>query len=180
MTSNHVRYSIDKHSVNNIGTTRQVETQKKSQNNTSPKKTTSSPKKQSSKAVSLLPNSYLEILGSETPVGDANPETLDGEDEIAQMTLDKQKTLTRAMKAATDGDAEEASYLFRLHSKMVIPQSKKSSSVNPEDGSLSIGRQVAPLPPTKAIDISNSDNQVEKPFIENGVTFMPGEIEIVS
>lgn len=120
--------------LHQLGPTRHRDAQKRNPLLTSPKKATTSPsKKQPEKTASLLPDSYLEILGSETPIVNTNREVQEGEDDIAQMILDKQKTLTRAMKAATDGDSEEASYLFRLHSKMIIPQAKKLSDVNSKE-----------------------------------------------
>lgn len=144
---------------------------------TSPKKATSSPtKKQQEKTSSLLPDSYLEILGSETPIVNSIRDVQEGEDDVAQMILDKQKTLTRAMKAAKDGDAEEASYLFRLHAKMIIPQAKKLSNVDPKDITTAIVKQTqTQLRPQVDVTISSTSDDVEKPFVENGITFMPGE-----
>ena len=138
---------------------------------TSPKKLPPSPKKQATKSKSLLPDSYLEILGSETLVNTQKEKTVEP-DEIAQLISDKQKTLVRAMKAANDGDAEEASYLFRLHATMIIPQSNPVTSE----------RRVKTIPMTRKchthIDLTEEDkiDEEEKPFVENGITFMPGTL----
>lgn len=162
--------------LHQLGPTRHRDAQKRNPLLTSPKKATTSPsKKQPEKTASLLPDSYLEILGSETPIVNTNREVQEGEDDIAQMILDKQKTLTRAMKAATDGDSEEASYLFRLHSKMIIPQAKKLSDVNSKEISNSIVEKSQAKPQVE-IAIKTSNEHEEKPFVENGITFMPGHV----
>lgn len=69
----------------------------------SPKKLPSSPKKQATRTKTILPESYLEILGSNEPLAQSSEEVGEEADEVAQLILDKQKTLARAMKAATDG-----------------------------------------------------------------------------
>lgn len=131
----------------------------------SPKKTQTSPKKQPAKSTSMLPDSYLEILGSIEPTTQLQNEITEEDDDVAQLILDKQKTLARAMKAATDGDAEGASYLFRLHSKMVI-HPPVLRSIPP------------PMIETKAAKSNLIDDESkiedEKPFVENGITFVPG------
>lgn len=132
-----------------------------------------SPRKQVSKSKSTLPDGYLEILGSDSLIDKSPKATVEETDDINQLISDKQKTLARAMKAATEGDAEEASYLFRLHSKMVIPQATETN------------RPANPLPKASTtldtiatkIDLTRKDEATddETPFMENGITFMPGE-----
>lgn len=113
----------------------------------------------------MLPDSYLEILGCDEPSTQAEKRPLDNEEEIEQLILDKQRTLSRAMKAATDGDAEEAADLFRLHSKMVIQPPVKTTQ--PVKGEVS-----KPTTDLTSEDLGVDD---EKPFVENGITFMPGK-----
>lgn len=79
------------------------------------------------------------------------------------------------MKAATDGNAEDASFLFRLHSRMIIPKP--------------IRNERADVPATAGVvDSVEVDNQQtakatvmpeelhKEPFIENGITFLPGHV----
>lgn len=117
----------------------------------------------------MLPNSYLEILGNKEPETTVRKDTSDEEDEVAQLILDKQRTLAKAMKAAQDRDADEASYLFRMHSKMIItqPTSKDKQSVAVETSKTQI---------EKDIPLGKGDD--EQPFVENGITFMPGKASI--
>lgn len=119
----------------------------------------------------MLPDSYLEILGSEEPSAPPGVDTTtDKEDGIAQLFLYKHRTLIRAMKAATDGDTEEASYLFRLHSTMVIPRLMKKTSLT----------QTVVIPAPQS-DLANKELELddEKPFVQNGITFMPGRQNLV-
>lgn len=76
------------------------------------------------------------------------------------------------MKAANDGDAEEASYLFRLHSTMVIPtQASQAITVDIQRPKANTTDRVV----TK-IDLTKEEAiEDEAPFVENGITFMPGE-----
>lgn len=69
------------------------------------------------------------------------------------------------MKAASDGDAEEASYLFRIHSKMMI-QPPVSKTTQPPNTDFS----------THTVELTKDELEIddEKPFVENGIMFMPG------
>lgn len=113
----------------------------------------------------MLPDSYLEVLGSKDPFTQLTKEVIDEEDEVAQLISDKQKTLARAMKAATEGDAEEASYLFRLHSKMLVPSATSNTSQN--------HKVDVTITKVETQDVVLETDE-EKPFVENGITFMPG------
>lgn len=115
----------------------------------------------------VLPDGYLEILGSTALQSNAGVNEPHDEGEQRQLILDKQITLNKAMKAAKDGDAEEASFLFRLHSRMSIANSK---SVNSTSGY----PKHPPLKVAKVEVVKTSVVKNERPFVENGVTFMPG------
>lgn len=134
----------------------------------------SSPKKQISKSTTIVPSSYLEILGNEAPTSNTDSNSRDNDDDVAQLVADKQRTLARAMQAAKDGDAEEASYLFRLHSKMTVNNTPEINTV--------VIRKPAETKAVResgTIDLTNDvvvEQQDEKPFVENGITFMPGMI----
>lgn len=143
---------------------------KSTQPQESPKKQPSSPKKQVTKSKSLLPDSYLEILGGEAPLNVQNEKTIET-NEVTKLVADKQKTLVRAMKAANDGDTEEASYLFRLHATMIVPQKVTATDE----------RRVPIVPIADRcvtwVNLTADEDKIdedEKPFIENGITFMPG------
>lgn len=74
------------------------------------------------------------------------------------------------MKTATNGDAEEASYLFRLHSRMIRPL--------PSNASVSTEKLKTIIDITKdeSGEKTTLDDLNEEPFIENGITFMPGHV----
>lgn len=77
-------------------------------------------------------------------------------------------TLNKAMKAAKDGDADEAAFLFRLHSRMGLPVATvPTATVTSNNMTMR-----ATSNSEKALNISG---EIEKPFVENGVTFMPGQ-----
>lgn len=72
------------------------------------------------------------------------------------------------MKAATEGNAEEASFLFRLHARMIRPIPVKTN--------------VPGIPAKTVLEVSGeetitqtmTEGNDEEPFVENGITFMPG------
>lgn len=89
------------------------------------------------------------------------------------MIKDKQITLQKAMKAAQEGDAEEASYLFRLHSRMKIDLPKRT--VERTESSKKTDDVQAPTVKITSEDSASKDLESnEKPIVENGITFMPG------
>lgn len=96
--------------------------------------------------------------------------TEEPEDEERQFLLDKQLTLKKAMKAATEGNAVEASFLFRLHARMIRP--------------IPVKAVIAERPTKIVIDVTGEESITqnvteegsEEPFVENGVTFMPGHV----
>lgn len=97
-------------------------------------------------------------------------------DEQEQMIIDKQATLAKAMKAAKDGNAEDAAFLFRLHSRMIIPKPATntraiSNSTTSEVIDLIDGNKNQSMP-TATVPIEES----EEPFVENGITFLPGHV----
>lgn len=131
-----------------------------------------SPKKQSqtTAASKTVPDDYLEILGSAEPPRAPNPSINNEEGEIDQLKRDLEITLQKAMKAAQDGDAEEASYLFRLHSRMKVDLPKRAVATT---GILKVSKNQE-VEPNLTNDHAE-DIDAEKPIIENGMTFMPGE-----
>lgn len=118
---------------------------------------------------------YLEILGSTEPPTQSTTSVNQEEDELAQIIKDKQITLQKAMKAAQDGDAEEASYLFRLHSRMKIELPKRSGDrIETPDKAMETRAQEVMK---NVIDLNLKETDgTEKPIVENGITFMPGTI----
>lgn len=135
----------------------------------SPTKHKSPSKKSKSKDV-LISEGYLEILGSREPGPTISPMNDAELDDSQQLLIDKQTTLMKAMKAAADGNAEDASFLFRLHSRMTT----SSTSVTQPNTTV---REVVELPKKKDyidLTIKDAHQPDELPFVENGITFMPG------
>lgn len=89
------------------------------------------------------------------------------------MIKDKQLTLDKAMKAASDGNAEDASFLFWLHSRMIIPT--KATKLN--ETSIPIMSLAKDKLSTRVKEVC--DKEDELPFVENGITFMPGKHDVV-
>lgn len=135
--------------------------------NTSPSKD-----KSKDKTVQLVTSDYLEILGSNMKEPTVVNQELNLEDKREQLIKDKQATLEKAVKAASDGNTDDASFLFRLHSRMVIPS---LTSTQPDLAS------TQPVVTTKVTLNQRSDHETtvgadEEPFVENGITFMPGHV----
>lgn len=130
-----------------------------------------SPLKKRSKdiATPLVTTDYLEILGSNDtePAREMRSQEID--DEREQLIKDKQSTLEKAMKAASEGNAEDSSFLFRLHSRMVIPPLSDSISINVQRV-----RVKPDVMPSEVTEIAATND--EEPFVENGITFMPGHV----
>lgn len=143
--------------------TTEIDLRIESADSTSPSK-----KKSKDKTTPLVTTDYLEILGSNVtePTRDVQDQIVD--DEREQLIKDKQATLEKAMKAASDGNAEDASFLFRLHSRMVIPPLTVDSLENVQRVTIS-PREV------QREDTVITIGEDERPFVENGITFMPGK-----
>lgn len=130
-----------------------------------------SPSKKSQIKDTMIPGNYFEILGSKDPGPSISQLPEEDVDDTQQLLLDKQTTLMKAMKAAADGNAEDASFLFRLHSRM-----STSSAATVQTNTKP--REIIKLPMTSTshVDLTSIDDKAEDefPFIENGITFMPG------
>lgn len=130
----------------------------------------SSPSKKRAKDKTTQPitSDYLEILGSNVAEPRSDDRELNLEDEHEQLIKDQQVTLDKAMKAASDGNADDASFLFRIHSRMIIPPlaSVKSSIIPKTTAS----------PTTVSKEVAGPPVSDEEPFVENGITFMPGHV----
>lgn len=137
-----------------------------------------SPKKSKQAAVSttLLPDSYLEILGSsgqsKVVAKTINSVDVEGSDH-EQIEKDMKLTLDKAMKAAKEGDADEASFLFRLHARM---KSSSTQAIRNEAVAELVTTPLAINDTSKdSIELIQNLVKEELPIIENGITFMPGE-----
>lgn len=91
-----------------------------------------SPSKRSREKSQAIPTDYLEILGSRAPDPATSSQTVanNHDTDLEEMIKDKQVTLEKAMKAASDGNAEDAAFLFRLHSRMIIPARNVKSNIS--------------------------------------------------
>lgn len=77
------------------------------------------------------------------------------------------------MKAATDGNTEEAAFLFRVHSRMIIPTPTRSNVTDNlrEVATTDVGGKVDNQKENTTVV---PEEELEEPFIENGITFLPG------
>lgn len=75
------------------------------------------------------------------------------------------------MKAASDGNAEDTSFLFRLHSRMVIPPQSNDPTNNIPRTLLE--PNIVPIDESGAVVVDDKE-----PFVENGITFIPGNSRI--
>lgn len=138
-----------------------------------------SPKKQSQVAATskTVQEGYLEILGSAEPSTTINSSVNNEDEELAQIRRDMQITLQKAMKAAQDGEAEEAAYLFRLHSRMKIELPKRP--ITTSSGFVNSESKQREQEQVTLSDTQVETGEIEKPIVENGITFMPGEIHLL-